>query len=128
MIKREDIQLGRLLGKGAFGTVYCGTYQKGTFAVKELSISEEAFRREVDILKKLSHKHIISLVAYSPSADNVLIIMELMDASLRKLMTEKRTTSSWWTEEELIEYICQISQGLEYLHLNNVAHRDIKVS
>lgn len=134
-VQHKDIKIGRTLGKGSFGKVYCAQYGTGHYAVKEFfttEVTKNSFRTELDILIGLQpHDHIVSLVGYS-EVPPLFLMMGLMDCSLgdtielrRKALCSLKT--NWWTEGELISYTLQIVLGLEYLHSNEVAHRDLKV-
>ncbi|KAK6161638.1 hypothetical protein DH2020_005019 [Rehmannia glutinosa] len=69
-----------ILGAGGFGCVYKGKLD-GDFcvAVKRLSIDAiTEFQTEVDILSKIQHPNIITLLGYSIHAESRLLVYELM--------------------------------------------------
>lgn len=58
-----------LLGEGGFGCVYKGYLPDGReIAVKQLKIGggqgEREFKAEVDIISRVHHRHLVSLVGY----------------------------------------------------------------
>lgn len=133
-LSRGDFEIGKVLGKGVFGTVFSATYlpyHNGRFAIKKLyePESQVSFMQELKILKDLRHKHIVKLIGYCCDKDGTFLMMEMMDISLKRLMIKlkKESSHSWWSNDEIIQYVTQLLSALEYLHSNKVAHRDIKV-
>ncbi|NWR57680.1 M3K19 kinase, partial [Bucorvus abyssinicus] len=125
---------GEVLGKGAYGTVYCGLTSHGQLiAVKELVLDRsdqlttekeyQKFHEEVDLLKTLKH---INIVTYLGTCleDNILsIFMEFVPGgSISSIINRFGPLP----EIVLCKYTKQILQGVAYLHDNCVVHRDIK--
>ena len=58
-----QVQLGRILGEGAFGTTYLGTWRGADVAVKCVRLSRDSeatsFLREVATLAALRHPNIL---------------------------------------------------------------------
>ncbi|KAM1906554.1 hypothetical protein ACFX14_026312 [Malus domestica] len=70
-------------GKGGFGNVHHGYLKDGTpVAVKTLSPSSSQgareFQTEVELLMKIHHRNLASLIGYCDDTDNVAIIYEYM--------------------------------------------------
>lgn len=70
-----------LLGSGGFGFVYKGLLADGTeVAVKELKIGggqgEREFSAEVEIISRIHHRHLVSLVGYCISENKRLLVYE----------------------------------------------------
>ncbi|CAO3614260.1 unnamed protein product [Cunninghamella echinulata] len=84
-------------------------------------------RGEVAILKKLNHPHIVKLfeVLDDPNDDSIYMVFEMahrgviMDVS----MDEKSTP---YSNDKARHYFREMILGIEYLHNNDIAHRDIK--
>ncbi|XP_009565952.2 LOW QUALITY PROTEIN: mitogen-activated protein kinase kinase kinase 19 [Cuculus canorus] len=125
---------GEVLGKGAYGTVYCGLTSQGQLiAVKEVVLDKSdqlttekeyrKFHEEVDLLKTLKH---INIVTYLGTCleDNILsIFMEFVPGgSISSIINRFGPLP----EVVLCKYTKQILQGVAYLHDNCVVHRDIK--
>lgn len=133
-LNKEDVHLGKLMGRGKFGTVYSCTYSpnKGLYAVKVIQMSEdkaESFKKEVEILSQVNHKNVVSLFGYFVSNERMHLVMDLMESSLRNEMVKRREQlGSWWSLAEVTSFVVQIVEGISHLHSLNIAHRDIKVS
>ncbi|NXE91447.1 M3K19 kinase, partial [Menura novaehollandiae] len=125
---------GEVLGKGAYGTVYCGLTSQGQLiAVKQVVLDPadqlttekeyQKFHEEVDLLKTLKH---INIVTYLGTCleDNILsIFMEFVPGgSISSIINRFGPLP----EVVLCKYTKQILQGVAYLHDNCVVHRDIK--
>lgn len=72
-----------IIGEGGFGSVYKGWLQDGkTVAVKQLKAGsgqgDREFRAEVEIISRVHHKHLVSLVGYCISEQQRLLIYEFL--------------------------------------------------
>ena len=124
-------QRGEILGKGAFGTVYLGlNLQTGELmAVKQLNTNEVSqkelatLEHEIEILTGLVHPNIVQYLGTERESDKLSIFLEFVPGGSIRNLLEKFGT----LEEKIIRVYCrQLLLGLEYLHRNGIAHRDIK--
>ena len=72
-----------LLGEGGFGCVYKGLLEDGTeVAVKQLKIGggqgEREFKAEVEIISRVHHRHLVSLVGYCISEHQRLLVYDFV--------------------------------------------------
>lgn len=70
-----------LLGEGGFGCVYKGYLVDGReIAVKQLNIGggqgEREFKAEVEIISRVHHRHLVSLVGYCISENQRLLVYD----------------------------------------------------
>lgn len=70
-----------LLGEGGFGSVYKGCLADGRdVAVKKLNINgsqgEREFRAEVEIISRIHHRHLVSLVGYCIYENGRLLVYD----------------------------------------------------
>lgn len=70
-----------LLGEGGFGSVYKGCLPDGReIAVKQLKIGgsqgEREFKAEVEIISRIHHRHLVSLVGYCLYEDQRLLVYD----------------------------------------------------
>eukprot|EP00005_Dracoamoeba_jomungandri_P006994 CAMPEP_0174270978 /NCGR_PEP_ID=MMETSP0439-20130205/46360_1 /TAXON_ID=0 /ORGANISM="Stereomyxa ramosa, Strain Chinc5" /LENGTH=1143 /DNA_ID=CAMNT_0015360679 /DNA_START=77 /DNA_END=3508 /DNA_ORIENTATION=- len=124
-------QVGEVLGRGAFGSVYKGLdVDTGQFvALKMVSLKHvpkgelSAIMMEIDLLKNLDHKNIVKYLGYYNSEDNLYIVLEFVEnGSLENVLNK----FGMFPESLVGRYISQVLEGLHYLHSQGVIHRDIK--
>ncbi|XP_066202392.1 mitogen-activated protein kinase kinase kinase 19 isoform X3 [Saccopteryx leptura] len=125
---------GEILGKGAYGTVYCGLTSQGQLiAVKQVVLdtsdklaTEKEYRKlqeEVDLLKALKHVNIVAYLGTFLEENTVNIFMEFVPGgSISSIINRFGPLP----EMVFCKYTKQILQGVAYLHENCVVHRDIK--
>ncbi|KAF4086743.1 hypothetical protein AMELA_G00087780 [Ameiurus melas] len=125
---------GEILGRGAYGTVYCGLTSQGQLiAVKQVTLdvsnSETAekeydrLEREVDLLKNIHHQNIVGFLGTALSGNIISIFMEYIPGgSISNILNRFGPLP----EKVLALYTHQILEGVVYLHDNRVIHRDLK--
>lgn len=72
-----------IIGEGGFGCVYKGWLPSGkAVAVKQLKAGsgqgEREFRAEVDIISRVHHRHLVSLVGYCIADQRRMLIYEFL--------------------------------------------------
>ncbi|XP_051846592.1 mitogen-activated protein kinase kinase kinase 19 [Antechinus flavipes] len=125
---------GEILGKGAYGTVYCGLTSQGQLiAVKQVALDTsdqvanereyQKLQEEVDLLKVLKHVNIVAYLGTCLEKNLVSIFMEFVPGgSISSIISRFGPLP----EMVISKYTKQILQGVAYLHENCVVHRDIK--
>ncbi|OAY73057.1 Proline-rich receptor-like protein kinase PERK1, partial [Ananas comosus] len=123
-----------LLGQGGFGYVHKGILPNGKeIAVKQLKIGsgqgEREFQAEVEIISRVHHKHLVSLVGYCMSGGQRLLVYEFVPNNTLEfhLHGKGRPTMEWPVRLRLL-WRCK---GLAYLHEDchpKIIHRDIKTA
>ncbi|XP_024178538.1 probable LRR receptor-like serine/threonine-protein kinase At4g20450 isoform X4 [Rosa chinensis] len=122
----------RILGKGGFGTVYHGHKDNIQVAIKMLSPSSvqgfQQFHAEVDLLIKVHHKNLTSLVGYCNDETNLGLVYEFMaNGNLQEQLSDSSSRILSW--EDRLRIAVDAAQGLEYLHYGikpPIIHRDVK--
>ena len=105
--------------------------------IKKISItSDSEFSKNLANLNTwwfLKHEYVIDLkwMCYECNEDNQIINLVLFteyfpEGDLNKLIKERIKENKPWTEEELLNYCKQLISALEFLEINEIAHRDIK--
>ena len=120
------------LGKGGFGSVYkVQSYKTSKIcAMKVVRIQciklqddEQKFLKEIEILCKLEHPNIIKIYEYFIDDVNYYLITEYVSGGeLYEFILNDETFSEYKAKN----IMRQLFQALNYLHVNNVVHRDIK--
>ncbi|XP_058248032.1 mitogen-activated protein kinase kinase kinase 19 isoform X2 [Hemibagrus wyckioides] len=125
---------GDILGRGAYGTVYCGLTSQGQLiAVKQVTLDisnsdtaekeYERLEREVDLLKNLHHQNIVGFLGTALSGNVISILMEYIPGgSISNVLNRFGPLP----EKVFALYTHQILEGVAYLHDNRVIHRDLK--
>ncbi|GJM97859.1 hypothetical protein PR202_ga14816 [Eleusine coracana subsp. coracana] len=125
-----------VLGVGGFGRVYKAVFDRGvTAAVKRLEGGgpecEKEFENELDLLGRIRHPNIVSLLGFCVREGNHFIVYELMEkGSLETQLhgPSHGATLSWHIRMKIA---LDMARGLEYLHEHcspPVIHRDLKSS
>lgn len=82
----KGFSLQNILGEGGFGCVYKGCLPNGRdVAVKQLKVGsgqgEREFKAEVEIISRVHHRHLVSLVGYCISENQRLLVYDFVPNS-----------------------------------------------
>lgn len=125
-------ELGDKIGTGGMGVVYRAVYTKTgmSCAIKVLSPEvndspqvQARFEREIAILKKLQHPHIVRYYGGGKVGSQRFYAMELVTGGGLDSSLKKRGRLAW---EEALELTMQVAKALEHAHTAGVIHRDLK--
>ncbi|XP_026455876.1 probable receptor-like protein kinase At1g49730 isoform X1 [Papaver somniferum] len=133
--KKATNNFNTIIGQGGFGTVYKAQFSDGfVVAVKWMDkVSEQAeddFCREIELLGRLHHRHLVSLRGFCVDRRERFLMYEYMENGSLKdhLHSTGKTPLSWQTR---IQIAIDVANALEYLHFYcepPLCHRDIKSS
>ncbi|KAL8796463.1 MAG: hypothetical protein Q9195_001137 [Heterodermia aff. obscurata] len=88
---------------------------------------EDMLRREVDMLKALSHPNIIQLQRVFYSNVSLYIIEDLITGGdLASYIDQEQQKTGAVGGEDACGIVYQITQALKYLHKKGIVHRDLK--
>ncbi|KAL2344295.1 hypothetical protein Fmac_005580 [Flemingia macrophylla] len=127
-----------LLGKGGFGRVYRGTLKSGeVVAIKKMELpaikaaeGEREFRVEVDILSRLDHPNLVSLIGYCADGKQRFLVYEYMhNGNLQDHLNGIGERRMGWPLR--LKVALGAAKGLAYLHSSSclgipIVHRDFK--
>eukprot|EP01129_Flabellula_baltica_P013812 TRINITY_DN6495_c0_g1_i2.p1 TRINITY_DN6495_c0_g1~~TRINITY_DN6495_c0_g1_i2.p1 ORF type:complete len:445 (+),score=64.19 TRINITY_DN6495_c0_g1_i2:6-1340(+) len=138
----EKFNILHKIGEGTHGVVYKAenTRRKQIVALKKINLEgkSEGFPtsaiREIKLLKLLRHEHIVTLIDIVTTSGemnkdaDIFIEFEYCDHDLAGLLKALGDKDEWLSEPEVKCYMFQLLKGLQFLHENNILHRDIKAS
>ncbi|XP_063065530.1 tyrosine-protein kinase SRK2-like [Engraulis encrasicolus] len=126
---RSEFTLKERMGSGNFADVYRGKWKGGiNVAIKILkkndALDHSEFQLETQMLKKLKHRHLISLIGICTESLPYYIITELMEkGNLLNFLRGREGQALDLTS--LRELSLQVSDGMAYLESENSIHRDL---
>lgn len=128
--------MGDVLGEGSYGKVkemldsetLCRRAVKilKKKKLRKIPNGEQNVQREIQLLKRLNHKNVISLVdvLYNEEKQKMYMIMEYCVSVLQEMLESvpEKKFPVWQAHG----YFSQLLDGLEYLHSQGIIHKDIK--
>ncbi|XP_077294577.1 serine/threonine-protein kinase polo [Arctopsyche grandis] len=123
----------RFFGKGGFAKCYeiqdrkTSQVYAGKIVSKKLMVKSsqrDKMSQEISIHRSLDHKHVVGFHSFFEDSANIYIVLELCK---KRSMMELHKRRSAITEPETRFYMHHILLGVQYLHNNNIIHRDLKL-
>ncbi|MBD2107440.1 protein kinase [Nodosilinea sp. FACHB-13] len=129
----------RVLGQGGFGRSYLvedsqrfgeACVLKEFFPTKKsgsnLQKALDLFKREAKTLYQLDHPQVPKFLACFTQKERLFIVQEYIDGvPYSQLIKQRRQQNSQFSEAEVVQWLMQMLQVLDYLHGLNIVHRDI---
>jgi len=129
-------QVEKELGKGAMGIVYLGRDPKigRTVAIKTMALAAEfepdelndvksRFFREAETAGRLSHPNIVQIFDAGEEHSLAYIAMEYVNGVD---LSRNVKSNNLLKPRDVLKYIADAADALEYAHSNGIVHRDIK--
>ena len=144
--KEIKYKVGKLLGKGGFSKCYevktedekiyaCKIVSKKLFKSEEENDKErniENILAEINIQKELDFSKIVKIITNFEDDNYVYIILEKCRCTLATILNGRsfnegeHKVNGTLSEIEVIYFIFQLIQGLQYLQKKNIIHCDLK--
>ncbi|KAM0006784.1 putative protein kinase RLK-Pelle-CrRLK1L-1 family [Helianthus debilis subsp. tardiflorus] len=133
----KDFAIPLEIGRGGFGVVYLGTIiiegERVVVAIKRpIPESKQSdhqrlqFIAEYEILPKLRHRNIVSLIGYCDhDEEKILVYKYANNGTIHDHLHKHRTHLSWL---QRFKICIDAARGLRYLHENRIIHGDFKPS
>jgi [calcium/calmodulin-dependent protein kinase] kinase len=132
----NQYRLGELLGQGSFGSVLKAVDQRGgNYAFKTILRrgEHEKALRACNILRSVQHQNVVNLteIINDSTRPEIHVVLEYCDrgqAGYWDAATRQYTQEdgSFMQSEKLSCFVLHVASGLQHLHRNLIAHRDIK--
>ncbi|KAJ7979682.1 Serine/threonine-protein kinase EDR1 [Quillaja saponaria] len=138
IIKNADLEELQELGSGTFGTVYHGKWRGTDVAIKRIKKScfsgksseqerlTQDFWREAQILSTLHHPNVVAfygVVPDGPGGTLATVTEYMVNGSLRNVLLGKDRVLD---RRRRFTIAMDAAFGMEYLHLKNIVHFDLK--
>ena len=130
----EEYDFVRVLGQGVFGEVWLARkktsgIEKAIKVVTQPADKDAAKRerRSLELIKNLRHPYLLSTEDFWVKDNRLHIVMELAECTLRNRMEKCQEKGlPGIPGGELLSYIREAAEGLDFLHAKHVVHRDVK--
>lgn len=126
-----------VVGKGGMSVVYLAMNERANkqWAIKEVrkdgmqsfEVVKQNLVAETDLLKKLNHPHLPSIIDVIDCDDTFLIVMDYIEGNP---LSKALETSGAQNQDDVIEWVKQLCDVLGYLHSRKppIIYRDMKPS
>ncbi|KAJ4962265.1 hypothetical protein NE237_022204 [Protea cynaroides] len=120
------------VASGSYGDLYKGTYYSQEVAIKVLKperVNEDMqreFAQEVYIMRKVRHKNVVQFIGACTQPPTLCIVTEFMSGgSVYDFLHKQKGV---FKLPSLLKVAIDVSKGMNYLHQNNIIHRDLKAA
>lgn len=131
-IDANMLSFGEKVASGSYGELYKGVFLSQDVAIKVLRTEhlnkavQREFAQEVYIMRKIRHKNIVQFIGASTRPPGLCIVTEYMaGGSLFDFLHKQNDVLKLST---VLRLAIDISKGMNYLHRNNIVHRDLKTA
>ncbi|PON76255.1 Serine/threonine protein kinase [Parasponia andersonii] len=131
-IDRRLLKIGERIASGSCGDLYHGVYLGEDVAVKILRSEhlngalEDEFAQEVAILREVHHKNVVRFIGACTKFPDLCIVTEYMPGgSLYDYLHKNHNVLKL---PQLLKFAIDVCRGMEYLHQNDIIHRDLKTA
>ncbi|KAK2974310.1 hypothetical protein RJ640_026871 [Escallonia rubra] len=131
-IDPRQLKFENKVASGSYGDLYKGTYCSQEVAIKILKAErvnvdmQREFAQEVFIMRKVRHKNVVQFLGACTKPPSLCIVTEYMSGgSVYDYLHKHKGTFKLPT---LLKVAIDISKGMNYLHQNNIIHRDLKAA
>ncbi|XP_028768091.1 serine/threonine-protein kinase STY46-like isoform X2 [Neltuma alba] len=131
-IEPKHLKYGNKIASGSFGELFRGTYCSQDVAIKVLKAEnvssdwKKEFAQEVYIMRKVRHRNVVQFIGACTKPPHFCIITEFMSGgSVYDYLHKQKGVFKF---PSLLRVAIDVSKGMNYLHQNNIIHRDLKAA
>src|SRR5258708_2869711 len=127
--KLGNYQIIRSLGSGGCAEVFLGehVHLHTQAAIKVLHVQSqvdiEKFYKEAQIVSNLEHPNIIKILDFGVQDNTPFLVMDLAPGGT---LRDHYPSGTILPYSDILKYVKQVSNALQYVHNNKLIHRDIK--
>lgn len=126
----------RIVGQGSFGVavLYEKKYDGSHVVIKQINLSDlasverEMAMNEVEVFSKLHHPNIIQYFDSFIRQETLLIEMEYANGGTLATLIAERDVNEKLPERQILTITEQITSAINYMHGQNIIHRDLKTA
>lgn len=108
----------KYLTKGSYGKIFLISKNNNFYIIKRVKKNKENLN-EIKMYKYLNHKNIVKIYDYYIKNNNYNIVLEYMNMG---------DMNNIICNDNIYNILLQITNGIKFIHENNIIHRDIKPS
>lgn len=138
MIKHEDVEtyydFHEDVGQGQYAQVFKGKKKSDGENAADVAIKiidrkdtganvQSVTDKEIEVMLKIDHPGCVKLHEVYQTADQVQLVMELMEG---RDLFDRVITRKKYSEANAIALMKQVCHGVRHLHEQNIIHRDLK--
>ncbi|XP_031495266.1 serine/threonine-protein kinase STY46-like [Nymphaea colorata] len=131
-IDPELLKFESKVASGSYGDLYKGSYHGQDVAIKVLKSEhvnaqmEREFAQEVFIMRKVQHENVVRFIGACTKPPSLCIVTEFMyGGSIYDFLHKRKGV---FKLPSLLKVAIDVSKGMNYLHQNNIIHRDLKAA
>ncbi|KAF7829519.1 serine/threonine-protein kinase STY46-like isoform X3 [Senna tora] len=129
-IDARYLKFGKKIASRSFFDLYKGAFCNQNVAIKVLKTEnmneniQREFAQEVYILSKVCHKNVVKFIGSCTKPPNLCIVTEYMGGGSMYEFIQKAVL----TLSSLLKVAIDVCEGMQYLHQNDIIHRDLKAA